>query len=132
MRHVLGALAAELSIKLSCRSVNGQGLARDCHHRSRLAPGRLRGDGGRRRRAQRDPRCPPVAGSRSTPLSKAPPAMAAKSRAVALSAPIVAVRVPASYRMSTANRNAIAPAAIKLKISSNANFRCIRLYTTAV
>jgi len=64
---------------------------------------------------------------RSTPLSKAPRAIAAKSSAASLSAPIAAVRVLASYRTSPANRNAIAPVAIKLKISSNANFRCIRL-----
>jgi hypothetical protein len=88
------ALAAELSGKLSCRSANGQGLARGCHHRSRLVPGRLWGDGDRRRRALRNPLCPPAAGSRSTPLSKAPPAIAAQSRPGALSSPIVAVRVP--------------------------------------
>ena len=57
-------------------------------------------------------------------MNKAPPAIVAKARAAALRAPrrVVAVIVPMSYRTISAIRNAIAPTATKLEISSNARF----------
>jgi hypothetical protein len=68
------------------------------YHRARLAPRRLWSDGSCRRRALRGAPRPPSAQSGSTPLSKAPTAIATKTRAAALNAPtrIVAVVVPMS------------------------------------